>query len=524
MLRRLVLIAIVTLALAGPAAAGEDDQVLRFVPGSDLVTIDPHWSGVYVTRNYGYLVYDTLFGMDHNFHPQPQMVESWTQSDDGLTWALRLRDGLKWHDGQPVRAADAVASIKRWGQRNDAYGQALLAAVSSIDAVDDKNFRIVLKTPFPVLDALGTLTTPTPFILPERLAQTDAFTQITDPTGSGPWKMVMSEWQAGHKVVFVRNPDYLPRREPPDWTAGGKVAKVDRIEWLYIPDSITARQALVDGEVDYWENVTTDFVPELARDPGIKIVDYPGAIGVLRFNWLIPPFNNIKMRQAVLAVLNQADYLAAIAGDQSNWQTCYSVYYCRPGATETRGSEALAGPRDYDKAKKLIAEAGYHGERVVLMDTADIPQLHAMALVTGDLLKRLGLNVDVVTAEWGAVIKRINVQEGVDQGGWNVFVTGYAAHDFVNPATNRNLRAGGVNGAPPGWASDEKLEALRASWFQARDDATRKELAAEIQERAFEVVPFIPLGQYRNHGAYRTVLTGQPDAPFAALWNIEKGK
>lgn len=279
-----------------------------------------------------------------------------------------------------------------------------------------------------------------------------------------------------------------------------------------------------DGEVDYWQNVPGDDVPNLAQAPDVKLLDYPGFIGTLRFNWLNPPFNNVKMRQAVLAVVNQSDYMAAVAGDPANWRTCYSVYLCKGDGVETRGSEALAGPRDYEKAKKLIAEAGYNGECIVLLDTADVPQLHAMALVTGDMLKWLGLNVDVVSVEWGTVIKRFNVQLPVDQGGWSVFVTAYAAFDMISPATNRSLRAGGLNGSPPGWASDDRLEALRAAWFQAPDDAARHELAAQIQERAFEVEPFIPLGQYRGRGAYRTTLSGMVDAPLALMWNIEKRK
>jgi peptide/nickel transport system substrate-binding protein len=522
-LHRFAAAMLAVVALTAPARA-DDNQVLRYIPQADLASIDPHWNGAYVIRNYGYLVYDTLFGMDRDFHPQPEMVDSWKSSDDGLTWEFRLRGGLRWHDGQPVRAADTVASVKRWGQRNDAYGQALLAAASAIEALDDTSFRIVLKTPFPVIDALATLTTPSPFMLPERIAQTDAFTQITDPTGSGPFKMVMSEFQPGHKAAFVKNTDYVPRAELPNGTVGGKIVKIDRVEWLYIPDAVTAKQALLNGEVDYWENAPNDYVPELERDPNIKMADTPGAIGVMRFNWLNPPFNNAKMRQAVLQVLDQSDYMAAVAGDPKNWRACYSVYLCRPDNTETRGSAALAGPRDYDKAKQLIAEVDYRGERVVVMDVADIPQLHAMALVTGDMLKRLGLNVDVVTAEWGTVLKRLNVQSPVDQGGWSVFTTGYAAHDMINPATNRNLRAGGINGAPPGWANDEKLETLRARWLQARDDTSRHELAAEIQERAFEVVPFIPLGQFSARGAYRSYLSGRVDGPIPVLWNIEKRK
>jgi peptide/nickel transport system substrate-binding protein len=523
MFRTLAATAFAALTLAGSARA-DDGSVLRFVPSSDLAIIDPYFSGVYITRNYGYMVYDTLFALDHAYQVHPQMVESWTSSDDGLTWEFKLRDMLVFHDGQKVGAADAVASLKRWGQRNDSYGQALLDAAEAIDVLDDLRFRIVLKHPFPVIEALGTLTSPTPFIMPERLAKTDAYTQTKDPTGSGPYKMVMDEWQPGHKVVFVKNPDYVPRAEPPDGASGGKIAKFDRVEWLYIPDGVTALQALKDGEVDYWENVPGDYAPGLAADPGIKLINYPGSIGTMRFNWLQPPFDNIKMRQAVLQVVNQSDYLAAIAGDAANWRTCYSVYSCLSEQVETRGAEAISGPRDYEKAKKLVAEAGYKGEPVVVLDPADIPQLHAMALVTGDILKRLGLNVDVATTEWGAVIKRIYSKDPIAQGGWNVFVTSFTTYDMINPATDRVLRAAGPNGVLPGWADDRKLEALRAVWFQARDEASRHELAAQIQERAFETVPFIPLGQYRTRGAYRSTLTGAVDAPIAFLWGLEKRK
>jgi peptide/nickel transport system substrate-binding protein len=511
------------LALAPPARAQDDGKVLRFIPHADLTIIDPYFSGVYITRNYGYMVYDTLFALDHEYRPHPQMVESWTASDDKLVWDFTLRDKLQFHDGQKLRAADAVASLKRWGQRNDSYGQALLEAAAAIEALDDTRFRITLKHPFPVIDALATLTSPTPFIMPERLAQTDAYTQIKDPTGSGPFKMVMSEWQPGHKVVFARNPDYMPRAEPPDGASGGKIAKVDRVEWVYIPDSVTALQALKDGEVDAWENLPNDYIQPLAHDPGVKIKDNPGFVGTMRFNWLQPPFDNVKMRQAVLQVVNQSDYMAAMAGDPENWRTCYSVYACL-GYEETRGAAALSGPRDYDKAKALVAASGYKGEPVVLLDAADIPQLHAEAAVTADLLKRLGLNVEVATTEWGTVIKRIYSKDPPAQGGWNVFVTAFAAYDMLNPATTRNLRAPGAKGVLPGWASDEKLEALRAAWFEAPDDASRRELAAQIQERAFEVVPFIPLGQYHARAAFRSYLTGIVPAPIAFLWNIEKGK
>jgi peptide/nickel transport system substrate-binding protein len=495
---------------------------LHFIPHADLTVLDPYDIGAYITRNFGYMVYDTLFAMDSDFRPQPQMVDTWKVSDDKLNYTFSLRDGLRFHDEQPVHASDVVASLKRWGQRNDAYGQALLAAAAAIEPIDEKQFRIELRAPFPVLEALATLTSPTPFIMPERLAKTDAFTQIKEAIGSGPFRFLPEEWQPGHKVVFVKNSDYVPRKEPPSWASGGKVVKVDRVEWLYIPDPNTAAQALGKGEVDYWEYVVNDYLPALKRDPNISVRLGQNLYRVIRFNWLNPPFNNVKMRQAVVTVLDQRDYLTAIAGDQSNWHTCFSFYACDGPEPNERGGEALSGPRDYEKAKRLIAEARYNGERVIILDVADIQQGHMAALVTNDLLRRLGLNVELASAEWGTILKRVMMREPIEQGGWSIFSTGFGSFDMISPATNRGLRASGLAGTPPGWPSDDKLEALRTAWFKATEDGKRRDLEDQIQQRAFEVVPYIPGGEFTSWGAFRKNLRGILDAPIPFLWNIEK--
>ena len=521
--RLLVALGLAALSALPAAAQNDAGKTLRLVPHADLTVVDPQFIGVYITRNFGYLVYDTLFGMDRDFRPQPEIVDTWQVSDDKLTYTFRLRDSLKFHDGQPVRAADAVASLKRWGQRNDSYGQPLLAAATAIEAIDDNQFRIVLKNRFPVLEALGTTTSPTPFILPERLAKTDAFTQVTEVDGSGPFKFVKEEWQPGHKVVYIKNPDYIPRAEPPNNTAGGKVVKVDRVEWLYIPEAVTAVQALETGEVDYLENAPNDYAAALAKNPDITVRSFAGLIGTIRFNHLYPPFDNVKMRQAVLAVADQRDYMSAMAGDASNWRTCFSVYNCDGAETDEEDGGILSGPRDWDRAKRLVAEAGYKGERVVLLDPADIPQLHAEALVTEELLKKLGLNVELATSEWGTVVKRLQVKEPVDKGGWSIFGTAFASFDMLNPATNRNLRAPGPNGySIPGWASDETIEDLRKAWFAAANEAQRRELAEKIQRRAFEIALYLPIGQFVARRAFRHSLGGIPNSPVPVLWNIDK--
>jgi len=468
------------------------------------------------------MIYDTLFAMDSQFRLQPQMVDTWKVSDDKLSYEFTLRDGVNFHDGQPVRATDVVASLKRWGQRNVAYGQPLLAATAAIEPIDNSRFRIQLKTPFPVLEALATLTSRSPFIMPERLAKTDAYTQVKEAIGSGPFKFARDEWQPGHKVVYIRNPDYVPRQEPPSWATGGKVVKVDRVEWLYIPEAVTGMQALRAGEVDYWENVLHDYFPVLERDPNISTQSWDGLIGVVRFNFLHPPFDNIKMRQAVLAVVDQREYLNAIAGDPQNWHTCFSFYACNGTEPDEQGGEALSGPRDYEKATRLISEAGYKGERIVVLDAADIPQLHTEALITNDLLKRLGLNVELATSDWGTVVKRGEMREPVEQGGWSIMNSATASVDMLNPATNAWLHTGGVAGAVVGWPTDEKIETLRAAWFAATDDAKRHDVADQIQQRAFEFVPYIPIGQSIGRRAFRKNLSGVIDAPITFLWNIAK--
>src|SRR5215831_13015261 len=218
---------------AGPACA---QKTLKFIPQADLRILDPIATTAYITRNHGYMIYDTLFATDAKFQIQPQMVDKWELSKDKLTYTFTLRDGLKFHDGQPVRPADCIASLQRWAKR-DPLGQKLAEALDSWSAVNDKTFRLKLKKPFPLtLDALGKLASNVPFIMPERIAKTDAFQNITDATGSGPFKFLKEEWVPGNKVVYVKNTSYVPRKEPPSWAAGGKVVKVDRVEWIYIPD------------------------------------------------------------------------------------------------------------------------------------------------------------------------------------------------------------------------------------------------------------------------------------------------
>ncbi len=516
-------LAVPSLSSPAPAAAA-DAKTLRFVPQSDLRVLDPIWTTAYVTRNHGYMVFDTLFAIDDKFKPHPQMVGEWEVSPDRLSYSFVLRDGLKFHDGQPVRGIDCTTSLQRWMAR-DALGQTLATAVAGIEGGTDKKFSIRLKTPFPLLiDALAKVSSLAPFIMPERLAKTDPFKQITEMVGSGPFRFVAAEYQPGNKVVYAKNLDYVPRPEPPVWASGGKVVKLDRVEWHVIPDDTTKLAAIGSGETDWWENPSPDMWPVLAgnADVAVAIADPLKTSGCIRFNWLYPPFDNVKMRQAVQMVVNQADYMAAFAGDPKNWNVCASVFTCGTPMASTAGASALTGKRDYEKARQLIKEAGYKGEKIILLDAVDQPLIHAEALVATDELKKLGLNVEYVASDWGTVVTRRASKKPPAEGGWNIFETGWVGADTLDPSDNVMLRANGA-GAWFGWPKDDRLEALRAQWLKATDLEERQEIAARLQQRAFEVVPYIPTGQFVNKTAYRKNIKGIVESPALFLmWNVEK--
>src|SRR6516165_6612691 len=220
-----------TPAISQRAAA----RALRLVPHADLANFDPTWSGAYIVRNAGLLVWDMLYGIDNTLTPRRQMVEAEEVSPDGLTWTFRLRPGLKFHDGEPVLAKDAVASINRWAAR-ETLGQMIKAIEQELIAIDDRTFRWVLKKPYPkMLLALGKFTTPCCFVMPARIAATDPFKKINEYIGSGPMRFMQSDWVPGGRSVFERFADYVPRSEEASWMAGGKRIIADRIEWITIP-------------------------------------------------------------------------------------------------------------------------------------------------------------------------------------------------------------------------------------------------------------------------------------------------
>ncbi len=524
MLHRRTLLA-ATAGLAAPALVrAQTATTLRFVPQADLASLDPVWTTAYQTRDHAFLVFDTLFGQDGGYRAQPQMLAGFTTAPDGLAWTLTLRDGLRFHDGTPVLARDCVASIRRWGAR-DSFGQALLAAAAEIAAPDDRTILIRLTRPFPLLpDALGK-TPPSPcVIMPERLARTDAFTQVTEMVGSGPYRFVPDERVPGDRVVYAKFDGYVPREGAPDRTAGGKRAVFDRIEWRIIQDSATQAAALQRGEVDWVLVPDPELLPLLRRDAKLVVEtqDPTGIIATMRFNQLQKPFDNAALRRAVVSAVDQADYMiASTSSDTSLWRDKVG-YFC-PGTplANDAGMAALTGPRDLAATKRAIAASGYAGERVVLLAATDIPQTKALGDVTADLFQKIGLNLDVQSMDWGTLVQRRTKTDPVEAGGWSVLHTSWSGLDQFNPAGNVFLRGNGRKAAP-GWPDSPALEALRDEWLLADGLAAQQAIARRIQAQAFVDVPYVPLGQALRPTAYRGDLRDMVKG-LPVFWGVRRG-
>jgi peptide/nickel transport system substrate-binding protein len=498
--------------------------VLKFVPEADVVIFDPVTTPSWQTRDYAYLVYDTLYGMDDKNQPQPQMVEGHNVSKDGLTWTLTLREGLKFHDGAPVRAQDVVPSIRRWGAR-DAFGQALMAATNEITAKGDRVVELRLKKPFPLLpNALGKTMAYPCMVMPERVAKSDPFKAITETVGSGPYRFVANERVAGSRLVFEKFRDYQPRKSgKAEQTAGPKAAHFDRIEWTIMQDTATAAAALQRGEIDWLQTPNNDLLPVLKTNKNIVVrtILPTGLIAYMRFNHLTPPFNNPAIRRAMLGAIEQRNYMIAINGiDKNLWRDGIGYFAPTSPYASNAGMEKLTSRRDYARTKSDLEKAGYRGEKVVMLVASNIPYLRAMGEVSNDLFKRVGLNVDYVSTDWTSLVQRRQKTEPAEQGGWNIFCIYDNGANEMDPASHLLLRGNGKD-AQFGWPTMPKIEELRAAWFDAKTMAEQKKLCEQIQLQAFEDVPYIPLGQSIPPTAYRNHLTGILNGhPF--FWNVRR--
>ena len=509
-------------AIAAPASA---QKVLKVVPHADLRVLDGYQTTATITAMHMASIYDALFAWDEKLEAKPDAVGNWSMSPDKLKYTYTLRPGLKFHDGSPVTAKDAVASVKRLMAR-ETLGRTLQSFAASVDVVDDKTFTITLKEPFGFTNFTLSGINQAAGIMREKEASIDPATPVTETIGSGPFKFVKAEYAPGAKVVYEKNRDYVPRSEPASGFAGGRVVKVDRVEYTVIPDDATKFAALQKGEVDVLDQPSLDLVPTIEKDPNIVISSLftAGTFGVMRPNHLLPPFNNLKARQALAMMVDQREYAQAAYGGERFWKDstpCFSLWICGTPFGTTAGSEPFQ-KQNIEKAKQLLAEAGYKGEKITLIGASDIGFLKALTLVTAENLKKIGMNVDLQIMEWGNVIARRVKKDPPDQGGWNIFHTTAGGASQALPFVN-NSTATTCDAAWFGWPCDAEAEKMRQAFIRETDPAKQKQIAEDLHKRLWtENIPYIPVGQYDQPTIHRKNITGWLKGGMAVWWNVEK--
>ncbi|MBI1779114.1 MAG: ABC transporter substrate-binding protein [Proteobacteria bacterium] len=511
--------------LASGGAAAAEPKTLILVPHADLKFLDPLAAAATITIMHSTNIYDSLFGWDPTLAPKPQMVESYTISGDKLTYTFTLRPGLKFHTGEAVTTKDVIKSLDRWMKR-DLIGRKLAEFTQEMKPVDDKTFTIRLKEAYSWVEySLGNHAGNFPAIMREKEASTDPFTVLTESIGSGPYKFAKDEWQPGSKVVYLKNTDYVPRSDPPNGMAGAKIVKVDRLEYKIITDQQTQMQAIIRGEVDMLDMFSGDLIPLLQKQPDIVVAKVPPVanFGFIRPNALQPPFNNIKARQALALVVDQKEFLQVFAGPDPSWgKPCYAFYLCGATYGTELGSEAYQ-KRDIEKAKRLFKEAGYNGEKVVVLNSTEVPQIGAIMLATAAALKLAGVNAELETTDWGTMLtKALQNKKPVAEGGWSVWGATGSWSTWHNPLTNLGTNMATDASAWGGWAADEEVEKLRNEFIRAPDMPTRLKVAEVLHKRLWDVVPYVPTGMFDSPYAWRKNISGVLPTSKLVLWNIAK--
>lgn len=498
-------------------ATARAETVLRVVPQADLRVLDPHITAATITRIYGAMIYDQLFAFDEDMRAHPQMVGREEVSADRLTYTFTLRDGLAFHNGQAVTSADIIASIPR-AAKQDPMMQLMMKRLARLEAIDASRFRLVFSKPFelvePSLAGAGAM------MMRAEDIQAAGDKPLSTTMGSGPFRFNAALYTPGARVGFDRNPSYLPRDEPVSGMAGGKRVLVDRVEWIVIPDLQTRVSALIKGEVDLLDQLPHDGIQSLAgrRDVVLEESSKLGNMAFLRMNTLHPPFNDVRARRALAMLIDQKDYLAAaFTADPAWWHECFAYLGCGTEGGSEAGSEAYRRP-NLAEARRLFAEAGYKGEKLVILTSPEIPLIDALAQVTADKLRQIGVNVDLQTSDWGTLVVRRARKDAPSAGGWNIFQSGGDVATLSQPATNILIDARCDGNNYVGWPCSESLEAMRTSLIEAPN----REGFVAYNKALWTELPSLLLGQYKQPVAFRSNISGLQHGLLLAFWNVSK--
>lgn len=505
------------------ASKAQTRKTLRFVPRYALSALDPVTTTDPVARICGLAVYESLYATDQNLIPRPQMAAGHSIDQDGKRWTITLREGLRFHDGEPVLARDCVASIGRWTKR-DLLSRSWTPYLDALEAPDDRTIVFRLSRPFHGLAfALGKPLSNILPIMPSRLAATDPMKPLTELIGSGPFRFLANEFSPGQFAAFAPFEAYRPREEPADGTAGGRRVMIDRLEWPAIPDPATAANALMTGEVDWVETPSFDLLPALRGHRGVTVgrLNQYGVFALILLNHLQGPTANRGIRQAIMAAIDPVEVMQALVGDDHEQYTApVGVFVPGSPSANTKGLERLGGRKSAADVRTMLDAAGYAGERLVVLHISDNPVDDIEAQVVVGRLRAVGMNVDDVVTDAGTAYQRRTSKGPLEKGGWSMSISNVDGAAHLNPLVALGLRTGPA--AIFGWPRDPRMEELRTAWVESTDENEQRHLAEDIQDEALKEVVIIPLGQIFRPSAWRNSVDGIVHAVVPLFWNVRK--
>jgi peptide/nickel transport system substrate-binding protein len=495
-------------------------RTVHMVKIGGLTVFDPVVTTANATLDHANAVYDTLFSLDSKFMPQPQMIGNWDVSEDKRTYTFELRDGLAWHDGTPVTSADCVASIRRWAEVKPT-GQFLVSRGADISKKDDKTFTIALKEP---LGMLPLILSQYLYIMREKDAETPATEAVTANIGSGPFVFNQALAKPGTSFAYDRNEKYIPRSEPSDGLAGGKIVKIDRVVWENIGDQQTALAALHAGEIDYFEGPPADLFADIESDPNLtlEVLDKTGQDYFLRMNCLQKPFDNVKARQAILHLIDQEAFLSVISPDPKYTSTVTSFFGSGNPVSSDENTGWFKKGGDPERAKQLLDESGYAGEKVVILQPTDWAEASNASQLLAAMLRKIGVNAELAPSDWGGLVARRAKKDSVENGGWSIFITSESDYSRGDLSSASSLMANGEKGWF-GWPKSDEYEILRSKWVDAETLDERQALARKMQHIAWDLAGTVLLGKVLSPIARRKTLTGLIGMPeIVPMWNMQK--
>jgi peptide/nickel transport system substrate-binding protein len=513
-----LLAGVVTLTLAAWLTAGGSDAqtpaskpvpksggVLRVALIGEPPTLDAHATTAVITREIMINVYEGLFALDAKYQPAPLLAESAEALDGGKRYVIRLRNNVKFHNGKPLTSADVVASLKRWGAVASP-GKAVFKNVETVDAKDPLTVEIRLKEPSSALLTILAHVDSAASIYPKEVIDKAGEAPLKEYVGTGPFKFV--EHRPDRHIKLVRFDGYAARAEPASGLAGQRVAHVDELLFLPVPDYATRQAGITTGEYQYIQQIKPDQYDRIKGTPGVE------PIVVKPYGWVTAVLNtkqgvlaDKRLRQAVQAALDVEPLLLAGLGHKDFYRLDPGIVF-QEQAYHSRAGAAAYNQRDREKAKRLLKEAGYTGQPLRWIVTTEYEHHYKPALVAKSQLEEVGFKIDMQVSDWATVVQRRAKPEL-----WDVFSTAFV---FVpEPTVTAQVLCDW-----PGWWCNPEKDALLQAMSRESDLKKRQAIWEKVQTLFYADAARIKVGDYFRLDARRKDVQGYEPGPYMHFWNV----